>query len=54
MVIPAKDNEDHTIVGQHMICLLLLLLSIHFYLKQLMEPTEYHSHKEFRGNKPKT
>ncbi len=48
----AKDNEDHTVVVQHMNCLLLLLLSNHFYLKLLMEPIKYHSNNYFLDNKP--
>ncbi len=49
----AIDNEDHTIVFQHMSSLLLMLLSNRFYLIQLMEPIEYHSYSYFLDNKPK-
>jgi hypothetical protein len=52
MEFPAIDNEDHKVVLQHMHCLLLLLLSNHFYLIQLMEATEYHSSNYFQDNKP--
>ena len=48
----AKDNEDHKVVVQHMTLVLLLLLSIHFYMIQWMESINYHSHSYFPDNKP--
>jgi hypothetical protein len=48
----ARDNEDHTIAVQHMYCLLLLLLSNHSYLLQVMEPIMYHLSNYFLDSKP--
>ncbi len=47
-----KDNEDHKVVVQHMNCLLLLLLSNHFYLKQSLEPIKYHLYIGYLHNRP--
>jgi hypothetical protein len=52
MEFHAKDNEDHKVVVQHMNCLLLMLLLNHLYLKQLMEPINYHLNIDCLYNKP--
>jgi hypothetical protein len=54
MVFLAKDNEYHKVDVQYMNYLLLLLLSNHFYLKQLMEPIYNHLNIDLLDNKPKT
>ena len=52
MAFLSKDNEDHTVVFQHTICPLSTLLSIHFYLTQLMQPIKHHSSTDCPDNKP--
>jgi hypothetical protein len=49
----AKDNEYHKVVDQHMNDVLRSLLSSHFYLIYLMEPTNNHSNIDYLYNKPK-
>jgi hypothetical protein len=48
----AKDNEDHKVVFQHMKLVLLMLLSLHFYLKQVMESMENLANIDLQYNKP--
>ena len=52
MEFPAKDNEDHKVVFQHMNLVLLMLLLNHFYRKQLMQPIKHHLNIEFLDSKP--
>ena len=48
----AIGNEDHTVVFQHIPLALLMLLSIHFYLMQVLGSMENALDIEFHCNKP--
>jgi hypothetical protein len=48
----ATNNEDRTMVFQHMHLVLLPLLLNHFYLQQLLKSMDYHLDIDFDHSRP--